>query len=486
MSHANWHARALAALERSLSPVPSERNEIDWKSALSENTDKLAQHLSAFSNSDDGGYLAFGIANDGSPAPMGRGEMEQVIQRLGQIARNGVEPPVELDHTVIEHRGHPVLLIRIPEHPSPPVHLRGKDIFHSYIRSAGSTEKMSRQEIAQAIAHSAGDHFEDRAASYDLSADQVLDLLDHDSFFRLEGKRPPGNTDGIIRALEADKIIRPAGRGWNITNLGALLFARDIARFEHLKRKMVRVIIYGGTKRSRSESKEIIGTRGFASGFAGLVKYIHDLLPPNEVIKGALREERKLYPEVAIREFVANALIHQDLEMTGSSVMIEMFKDRIEITNPGRPLVDPERFIDSAPRSRNEAMASLMRRMHICEERGSGVDLAIEAIEEHQLPAPKFQRENDHLRVTLFAPTPTGRMRKEDRVRAIYQHACLLHVNHRELTNASVRRRFNIAERNHPMASRYIAEAVEAGVIVPKDPESVSKRNASYIPSWAV
>lgn len=473
-------------MERSLSPVPSERNELDWKSALSDNSDKLAQHLSAFSNFDGGGFLAFGIANDGSSTPLVRAEMERVTQRLGQIARTGVEPPVELDHTIMEHRGNPVLLIQIPEHDSRPVHLKGKDIFHSYIRSAGHTVKMSRQEIAHAISNSAGDHFEDRFATHDLDIDQVLDLIDHDSFFRLEGRRAPNSGQAIIRALEEDRIIQKGSRGWNITNLGALLFARDIARFESLSRKMVRLIIYNGVKRTRSESKEITGRRGFASGFAGLVKYIHDLLPPNEVIRSALREAPKLYPEVAIREFVANALIHQDLEMSGSSVMIEMFKDRIEITNPGRPLVDPERFIDSAPRSRNESMVALMRRMHICEERGSGVDLAIEAIEEHQLPAPKFQRENDHMRVTLFAPTPTGRMRKADRVRAIYQHACLLYVDHRELTNATVRKRFNIAESNHPMASRYIGEAVEAGVIVPSDPQSASKRNASYIPNWAV
>jgi len=475
----------MAALERSLTPVPSERNDVDWKSALSENTDKLAQHLSAFSNFDGGGYLAFGIANDGTPAPMGRDEMENVVQRLGQIARSGVEPPIELDHTIINHSGHPVLIIRIPEHPARPVHIRGKDVFHSYIRSAGSTEKMSRQEIARAIASSAGDHFEERIALHDLTTDQVLDLIDHDSFFRLEKKRPPISSKAILHALEADKIAIQGSHGWSISNLGALLFARDIARFDSLKRKMVRLIIYNGIKRSRSESKEIIGTRGFASGFAGLVKYIHDLLPPNEVIKSALREAPKLYPEVAIRELVANALIHQDLEMSGSSVMIEIFKDRIEITNPGRPLIDPERFIDSAPRSRNEIMAGLMKRMYICEERGSGIDLTIEAIEEHQLPAPKFQRENDHMRVTMFAPTASGRMRKEDRIRAIYQHACLLHVNNREMTNATIRKRFNISEGNHPMASRYIAEAVEAGVVIPRDPERVSKRNASYIPSWA-
>lgn len=485
MAERTWHSRALTALEQSLVPVPVERNELDWKEALSEKTDRLAQHLSAFSNVDGGGFLVFGISNDGRSAPLSKEEMDLIIHRLGNIARNGVEPPVELDHTVAEHRGAPVLIIKVPEHSSRPVHIRGKGVDHSYTRSAGQTVKMSRQEIARAIQTSAGDRFEERPALFEQSDTTVMDLLDHDSYFRLQEIRQPESRRAILEALAQDHIVVEGSNGWNITNLGALLFARDIARFESLKRKMVRLVVYNGTKRSRTESKEIIGTRGFACGFAGLVKYVHDLLPPNEVIRSALREERKLYPEVAIREFVANALIHQDLEMTGSSVMIEVFKDRIEITNPGRPLVDPERFIDSAPRSRNEAMASLMRRMRICEERGSGVDLAIEAVEEHQLPAPKFQREDDHMRVTLYAPSPTGRMRKEDRIRAIYQHSCLLYVNNQEMTNATLRKRFNISENNYPMASRYINEALEAGVIVPTDPDGVSKRNASYIPSWA-
>jgi predicted HTH transcriptional regulator len=52
-------------------------------------------------------------------------------------------------------------------------------------------------------------------------------------------------------------------------------------------------------------------------------------------------------------------------------------EDRIEITNPGEPLVDPQRFVDSPPKSRNEVLASLMRRFRICEERGSGIDKVI-------------------------------------------------------------------------------------------------------------
>ena len=66
----------------------------------------------------------------------------------------------------------------------------------------------------------------------------------------------------------------------------------------------------------------------------------------------ALREERPMYPEIAIRELVANALIHQDMTITGAGPMIELFDDRIEITNPGAPLIDVQKFIGSPPRSR--------------------------------------------------------------------------------------------------------------------------------------
>lgn len=74
-------------------------------------------------------------------------------------------------------------------------------------------------------------------------------------------------------------------------------------------------------------------------------------LPANEEIGKALRKETRLYPVIAVRELVANALVHQDLSEIGFP-MIEVFKDRIDISNPGIPLVTPDRFID-AYKSRN-------------------------------------------------------------------------------------------------------------------------------------
>jgi predicted HTH transcriptional regulator len=197
-----------------------------------------------------------------------------------------------------------------------------------------------------------------------------------------------------------------------------------------------------------------------------------------------LRKTVPMFPELAVRELVANALIHQDFSMTGAGPMVEIFDDRIEITNPGAPLVDIRRFVDTPPTSRNDALASLMRRFRICEERGSGIDKVVFQIELFQLPAPLFEVPDGFTRAVLFAHKPLSEMDKADRVRACYLHACLRYVTHKPMTNTSLRERFGIEQKNSATASRLIKEATEAGAIRPYE-EATSKRLMKYVPFWA-
>ena len=204
----------------------------------------------------------------------------------------------------------------------------------------------------------------------------------------------------------------------------------------------------------------------------------------NEVIGQALRRSVPMFPELAIRELVANALIHQDFFVTGAGPMIEIFDDRIEITNPGEPLVDTQRFVDTPPKSRNEVLASLMRRFRICEERGSGIDKVGFEVEFYQLPAPLFETPEGFTRAVLFAHKPFADMSKADRIRGCYLHACLRCVTRKPMTNSSVRERFGIDEKNASVASRLLNEAIAAGQIVIEDRE-VGTRARSYLPFWA-
>jgi ATP-dependent DNA helicase RecG len=185
----------------------------------------------------------------------------------------------------------------------------------------------------------------------------------------------------------------------------------------------------------------------------GLIRFVNGLLPSNEVVEQALRKTVPMFPELAVRELVANAIIHQDFAVTGAGPMVEIFDSRIEITNPGEPLVDTQRFLDTPPRSRNEVMASLMRRFRICEERGSGIDKVVSQVELFQLPAPLFEVPAGFTRTVLFAHKPLSAMDKADRVRACYLHACLRYVTREPMTNTSVRERFGIPEKNAATAS---------------------------------
>ena len=244
--------------------------------------------------------------------------------------------------------------------------------------------------------------------------------------------------------------------------LARFYFAKRLDDFHSLRRKAIRVIHY--RESSRMETlKEQVGVKGYACGFEGLIGFINGLLPSNEVIKQALRKTVPRFPDLAVRELVANALIHQDFFVTGD------WADGGDIRGPYRDHQSQARrwWIHNASWTCRRAhatrlLASLMRRIGICEERGSGWDKVVLQTEIYQLPAPLAEATEDHTRVVLFAPRPLSRMDKADRVRAVYLHACLRYVNRQHLTNTSLRERFGIEPQNIATASRLIREAVES------------------------
>lgn len=326
--------------------------------------------------------------------------------------------------------------------------------------------------------------FERGIAKENLTADEVLLLIDYPSYFSLLNIPLPNSRDGIINAFEIEELLLVGDNGqWNITNLGAILFAKELSMFSSLKRKAIRVIQYKGIDKTET-IREQVGTKGYACGFEGLIDFINMVVPTNEVIGKALRKTVPMFPDIAIRELVANALIHQDFYLTGTAPMVEVFQDRIEITNPGRPLVKTDRFLDSPPKSRNEALASFMRRIGICEERGSGVDKIISQTEFYQLPAPLFEETDEHTRSVLFAHKEFKDMEKEDRVRACYLHVCLQYVQRKKMTNKSLRERFGVPEIKGAQVTRVINSTLEAELIK-KVGVSEARKDAKYVPYWS-
>lgn len=332
-------------------------------------------------------------------------------------------------------------------------------------------------------------NFEAGVAAEGLGVKEVLVALDWPAYFQLLGQPPADGDDATLEALARDRIVVPCeAGGFNITNLGAILLAKDLGRFGRLRRKALRVIEYRGTSRLETRREREHAT-GYAAGFAAMLAYVDAVLPTQEVLGLAFQREVPDFPPGAVRELIANALIHQDFSVTGAGPMVEIFDGRVEITNPGEPLTSPERLLDSQPKSRNESLASLMRRFDICEERGSGIDKVVAEVERLQRPAPVFEVPPGSTRAVLFGPKPHADMDRGERVRACYLHACLKHVNGDRLTNASLRGRFKIEAATpraaSSIASRYIREAVDAGRIKPAD-EQAGGRRKGYVPTGRV
>ena len=320
-----------------------------------------------------------------------------------------------------------------------------------------------------------------------VSDDQVLRRLNYPVYFELLELPLPEGTAAILEKLMSEDLITPCDAGgWSITNLGAVLLARnlnDFNDFRRIGRKALRVIQYVGFGRLATQ-REREFTEGYAVSFQDIVEYIMALLPASEAIEQSLRRSVPVYPEIAVRELVANALIHQDFNVTGAGPMVEIFDDRIEITNPGRPLVDPDRFVDYPPNSRNEALAGLMRRFQICEERGSSIDKVVIQAEIFQLPAPLFEARGESTAAAIFAPKSLSEMNKSERVRACYLHACLRWVMNQPTNNPSLRARFRLPDERVDVASRLLKEAVDSSWIIVRDP-SAGTRNREYLPFWA-
>lgn len=470
--------------------LPRETEWIEFK-VNDSNPEEIGEYISALANSaalheKHAAYLVWGV-EDGTCAVVGT----SFQPRARKIGNEDLEPWLSrhlrpsIHFRIFEFAvdSHPLVLFEIEPCPHTPV--RWKD--HAFIRVGSYKKKLRDYPEKERIlwTRSARTSFERDIAERALTGEEVLALLDYPSCLGMLGHAIPATRYAILDRLQKEAMISTEGGDrWAVTNLGALLFARKLADFPAVSRKAVRAIVY--PRKDRTETtKEHVGAQGYAAGFASLIDYVNDQLPGNEEIGQAFRREARMYPEIAVRELVANALIHQDFALRGSSPTIEIFADRIEITNPGRPLIDTLRFIDEPPRSRNEVLASFMRRVNICEERGSGIDKVVLQAEIFQLPAPEFRVTEEHTIAILYAPRRFRGMDRADRVRACFQHAALQWVSGGVMTNSSLRKRLGIEEKNYAMASRVIAEGIAEGLVKPKDPANTSRKHACYVPFWA-
>lgn len=429
-------------------------------------------------------YLIWGVNNDTheivgtafNPHTKKIGNQDLEIWLRTQVSENG---EYEFVCDEVEHK--PVVVLIISRAVDHTVMFRHTE----YIRVGSSTKKLNEvpNMKAQLWDHIRSTRFEELPAMENLSLPEAVQYLDYAAYFDLQGKMIPTTAENIAHYLIEDHLMLQQDDGqYLITNLGAMLLAKRLTPFSSVSRKAIRVVQYRGESRMEM-LREKTEDSGYAVCYENVIQFIEAIIPASEIIEDGIRRTELAYPSIAIRETVANALIHQNFSLRGTGPLIEIFSNRIEITNPGVPLVDVLRIVDNPPRSRNEKLAALMRRFHICEESGTGWDKIIISSELRHLPTPKITIYEDNMKVTLYSQMPFGDLLMEDKLWACYMHACIRFVEEKQMNNSSLRERFGLDDSYKSNVSRVIKLAVEKNLIRPFDPET-APRYMRYVPTW--
>ncbi|MCL2662970.1 MAG: putative DNA binding domain-containing protein [Oscillospiraceae bacterium] len=468
-------------------------SEYPWIELKENNADpqQIGEYVSSLSNTaalyrQNYGFMIWGV-NDSTHKIVGTQFYPEKKKKGGQSLilwiSTLLKPRMQIYFHEVEIENEHIVVLEIAAANSVPVAFSGTE----YVRIGTNKVKLMNfpDTERQLWAIFSEKSYDEIIALDDLNNDTVLSMLDYRSYYEKLNERPPSSEKAIIERLIDEKIVIRNNTGsYGITNIGALFFAHRLSDFSNLARKAIRIISYNGEGKAYSSSREVLLDKGYVNGFEDLITYIYGLIPDIEDFSEPIRKDVPVYPEDAVRELMGNLIIHQDFFMRGTGPMVEIYKSRMEVTNPGAPLIEKDRFVDHSPVSRNETMAGLLRRFGIGEERGVGFDKIVIQTELYKLPPPEIIAYSTHTKVILHIHKTFANMSKSDRRLACYYHACIKWVYNSYMTNASLRERFGIEEKNKSMISRLLKDACEAGLIK-INKESLAEKSRKYEPYWA-
>ena len=467
-------------------------SEEDWFEFKVNNSDpqRIGEYISALSNSAALGnhpyaYLVWGV-DDATHKVVGTAfkpfEAKKGDQDLSVWLAAKTSPRLAVGFVELEVDDKHVVLLEIPAASSSPVRFDRE----AYIRIGSHNQRLSdypemERELWRHFDRNPG---EKRVVQEGLSSSAIVELIATEAYFVVQGLPIPSSADLQLEKLLDEDFIRKDDNGtFSITVLGALLFARNLSAFPSLASKALRIIRYSGTGRVEA-SNDVTLMQGYAISFENACATVNGFISSTEEIGGGLRKDRKAYPESAIREVIANIIIHQDLTAAGSGPVVEVFSDRVEGTNPGSLLVPLARIIDAPPHARNEAMAAFLRRIRVCEERGSGFDRMEAGMESHHLPSPIVETDTGFTRIRLWGLDDLRDWPKDVRIWTCYISTCLKYIESVPVSNSVIRERLGISASNSAVVSRLLGEAIEKGYIKIED-ESKGAKARRYLPFWA-
>ena len=391
----------------------TETDRIEAKTAEVDFPKKCYDTISAFANKY-GGIIIFGINEHNSFIEQDVYDVNDLQKQITSLCTNSMEPIIRPDFLPITYKGKTLLAVKIKEIPQnkKPCYYKNAGMHKgSYIRIGDSDEPMTEYEIYSLQSYNDGIQ-EDlrpikRANIDDLDKEKISEYIE-----KIKINKPNFSKFSNEKILKLSGIIENSTGEIYPTLAGTLLFAEYPQAY--LPQLVVACVVVPGTNwgdvgemgQRFDDNKKIEGT--LDEMLEQTLSFIRKNIGTKIIIDGnGKRVNLPEYPMKALREAVANALVHRDYSISRESayIYVQIYDDRIEILNPG-DLYGNNRLenlgTDMILEARNKNIVRLLEEKgNIIENRHTGIATIRREMEKMGLPEPEFKSLRGDFKVIL-------------------------------------------------------------------------------------
>ncbi len=434
----------------------AEYNFLDFKRNASEKTERLKEHINAFGNLQTGGCFVFGVDDDFSIIGIDA-EWDELIKRITHIAQNTQEPPLTVNAFGLSVDSKNLLCMHVLPSLTKPVFIQGRAPLGGaacFKRTGSSTVAMSTSEIRLILANAADSYFDESVVT-----EEDIEQLD---FAKLKKLLPQLDDDCLlapknISVLMDYQILRGLKKYPKITVAGWLCFAKLPQSLRQFRNACIEFQLYRGITRDNPLKKyEITGT--LPEQIEQCIVLLQQNIWVIPKLQGVRREDVPAYQETTLREVITNSVVHRDYHKMHQPIKVALFKDRIEIENPGglMPGLTTMNMVHHRD-WRNPLLAELMKKFGFGEMDGQGIDRLYAATLAFKVPPPIFIDQHGTFTVVLSAPKAYEAFSPQEKKLMV---VILLIMEH-EVDNESIRNCFGIArEKASTLIKLLLAENV--------------------------
>ncbi len=336
-------------------------------------SDSIAKDICAFANGS-GGKIILGVT-DKAKEIKGFELTNEVKSKIQSYARN-IDPSIIVDMEQVKD----IAVIYVPEGKEKPYFVNGR----CYLRQGASSQQLTRDEIRSFFQRTNLIRF-DRKLNTDFSFKEDFNNKVFEKFV---------SESGIDKSLSKEHILKNINllEDKRLTNAGVLFFAKTVKKY--FPNSVITAVLYQGYERI-----EILDRQDFEEDFItnleGIIKFLLRNLRVRSIIKGLKRYDIPEFRKEILREIVLNAMVHRDYWSEGR-ILVEIFKDRLEISNPGSLLFD-KKYLGQISITRNPILADLVHRIGLVERVGSGINKIKKTLGDRI----KFSEEDNWFRVVI-------------------------------------------------------------------------------------